>query len=107
MEWLPLISYFFGGLFLTNAVPHVVSGLLGQAFQTPFANPPGQGRSTSVVNVLWGAFNLIVSYLLLFRVGAFDFRATSHVLAIGSSALLGALWLANHFGQFNGGNSPE
>ena len=42
MQWLPYISYFFGGLFLTNAIPHFVSGLMGRPFQTPFAKPPAR-----------------------------------------------------------------
>jgi hypothetical protein len=50
-------SYFFGGAFLTNAVPHFVSGVMGRPFQSPFAKPPGQGLSSSTINVLWGFFN--------------------------------------------------
>ncbi len=42
MSWVHLISYLFGGAFLINAVPHLVSGVSGRPFQTPFANPPGQ-----------------------------------------------------------------
>jgi hypothetical protein len=41
MNWLHLISYFFGGAFLANAIPHVVSGMTGHPFQSPFAKPPG------------------------------------------------------------------
>ena len=44
MPWLPLLSYFFGGAFLANAIPHVVSGMMGRPFQSPFAKPPGQGQ---------------------------------------------------------------
>ncbi len=36
MEWTHYISYFFGGAFLTNAVPHFVRGVIGQPFQSPF-----------------------------------------------------------------------
>ncbi len=59
MEWLHDASYFFGGLFLTNAVPHFVSGVMGRPFQSLFAKPPVQGLSSSTVNVLWGFFNLM------------------------------------------------
>ncbi|MCU1320531.1 MAG: hypothetical protein JWM43_180 [Acidobacteriaceae bacterium] len=106
MEWMHLVSYFCGGLFLTNAVPHCVSGVIGQPFQTPFAKPPGEGLSTSTVNVLWGAFNLVVAYLLVCRVGAFDLHATAHVVALGLGALSLAIMLARAFGRFHGGNSP-
>jgi hypothetical protein len=53
MNWLHTVSYFFGGLFLANVVPHFVSGIMGKPFQTPFAKPPGKGLSSSTVNVLW------------------------------------------------------
>src|SRR5580658_1693738 len=104
MAWLHLVSYFFGGIFLTNAIPHSVSGLLGQPFQSPFAKPPGKGLSSSTVNVLWGFFNAVVGYLLVVRVGDFDLRSISDVLALAVGALLISLQLARHFGQFHGGN---
>ena len=107
MNWLHLVSYFFGGIFLANAVPHLVSGMMGRPFQSPFAKPPGQGFSSSAVNVLWGFFNAVVGYLLVVCVGSFDLRSTNHVLALGLGALLISLQLARHFGKFNGGNEPE
>ncbi len=107
MNWLHLVSYFFGGLFLTNAVPHFVSGVMGQPFQSPFAKPPGQGLSSSTVNVLWGFFNLVAGYLLVLRVGQFDLRSTSNVLPLAVGVLLIGLTSARHFGRFHGGNTPE
>jgi hypothetical protein len=107
MPWLDLVSYVFGGAFLTNAVPHFVSGLMGRPFQSPFAKPPGQGLSSSTVNVLWGFFNLVVAYLLVYRVGAFDLRDTKDVVALGIGILLLSVATARHFGRFNGGNTPE
>ena len=105
MEWINYVSYFFGGAFLTNAIPHFVSGLMGRPFQSPFAKPPGQGLSSSTVNVLWGSFNIAVGYLLIFHVGIFDPRCTSHVLSTGLGALLMSVMLARTFGRFHGGNS--
>jgi hypothetical protein len=104
MNWLHLLSYFFGGLFLANAVPHFVSGTMGRPFQSPFAKPPGQGLSSSTVNVCWGFFNALVGYLLVFRVGNFDLKSTLHVAASGLGALLISLHAARHFGSFHGGN---
>ena len=104
--WLVYISYFFGGAFLTNAIPHFVSGLMGRAFQSPFAKPPGKGLSSSTVNVLWGFLNLVVAYVLLCRVGDFDLRSTECVLAAGLGGLIMGLMLGRTFGQFHGGNSP-
>jgi hypothetical protein len=107
MPWLVLVSYFFGGAFLANAVPHAVSGMMGRPFQSPFAKPPGQGLSSSTVNVLWGFLNLVVGYLLVCRVGTFDLRDTKDVAALGLGALLLSVALARQFGRFNGGNTPE
>ncbi|MDR3750104.1 MAG: hypothetical protein P4K94_01325 [Terracidiphilus sp.] len=107
MNWLWLVSYFFGGAFATNAVPHFVSGMMGRSFQSPFAKPPGKGLSTATVNVVWGFFNAVAGYLLVVRVGAFDPRATTHVLAFGLGALLISVFSAHHFGQFHGGNAPS
>jgi len=104
MRWHHHVSYFFGGAFLANGVPHFVSGITGHPFQTPFASPPGQGLSSAAVNVYWSAFNLAVSYLLLCRVGQFDSRRTRHVLAAGFGALLMAVMLAHAFGRFYGGD---
>jgi hypothetical protein len=55
MNWLWLVSYFFGGVFAANAIPHVVAGTMGHPFQSPFAKPPGQGLSSATVNVVWGS----------------------------------------------------
>jgi hypothetical protein len=100
------VSYFFGGAFITNAIPHFVSGVMGHPFQSPFAKPPGQGLSTSTVNVLWGSLNFAVGYVLVCRVGMFDLRSTDQVLALGIGALLMSVLTARIFGRFHGGNSP-
>ena len=107
MPWLHLLCYVLGGAFLVNAVPHLVSGLMGEPFQSPFAKPPGEGFSSSIVNVLWGFANLTIGYLLVFRVGDFDPRDTAQIAALGLGMLLLGLGLARHFGRFNGGNTPE
>ncbi|WNJ88403.1 hypothetical protein [Bosea sp. 685] len=107
MVWLHLASYFFGGAFLANTVPHLVSGMMGRPFQSPFANPPGQGLSSSTVNVLWGFFNLVIGYLLVCGVGEFELRDVSNVAALGLGMFLLALLTARLFGRFNGGNTPE
>jgi len=107
MNWLHLVSYFFGGIFVANAIPHFVSGMMGRPFQTPFAKPPGEGLSSSTVNVLWGFFNAVAGYLLVVRAGNFDLRSISDVLALAVGALLISVLMARHFGRFHGGNAPE
>jgi hypothetical protein len=104
MNWLHLVSYFFGGMFASNAVPHYVAGVMGRPFQSPFANPPGKGLSSATVNVLWGLLNAVIAGLLVLHVGTFDLRDTPHVLAFGLGALILSVFTARHFGQFHGGN---
>jgi hypothetical protein len=107
MEWIHYVSYFFGGGVLVNAVPHFLSGVMGRPFQSPFAKPPGQGLSSSTVNVIWGFFNLVVGYVLICRVGDFNLHATDQVTAAGLGAFLTSLMAARVFGRFHGGNSPR
>ena len=106
MQWLHLVSYLFGGVFLSNAIPHFVSGVMGRPFQSPFAKPPGEGLSSSTVNVVWGFFNLIIAYALVCRVGDFNSRSYSDMAAIGVGFLMMGLLAAHHFGRFHGGKSP-
>jgi hypothetical protein len=103
MRWYHYFSYFWGGAFLANAIPHFVSGVTGHPFQSPFASPPGVGLSSSTVNVLWGSFNFVIAYLLLLRVGKFDLRQTGQILAAAFGALLMAVMLSYAFGRFYGG----
>jgi hypothetical protein len=106
MNWLWLVSYFFGGVFVANAIPHFVSGTMGRPFQSPFAKPHGKGLSSATVNVVWGFFNAVVAYLLVVHVGAFHPRTTSHIVAFGLGVLLISIVSARHFGEFHGGNTP-
>ncbi len=107
MPWLHLLAYFFGGAILANAVPHLVAGMMGRPFQSPFAKPPGQGLSSSTVNVVWGFFNLAAGYVLTCRVGDFDLKDNADIAALALGMLLLAVMLARRFGRFNGGNTPE
>jgi hypothetical protein len=104
MRWYHFLAYFFAGAFLMNSVPHLVAGVSGNPFQSPFASPPGEGLSSATTNVLWGMFNLVVGYFLVCRVGKFELRRTSHVAVVALGMLLIALQLAHHFGRLHGGN---
>lgn len=68
MKWYHYIACFFAGAFLANTVPHFVHGISGDLFPSPFADPPGKGLSSPLINVLWGFLNLIIGYIL-FRAG--------------------------------------
>ena len=88
MKWYHFIMLFFGGAFVANFVPHFVEGVTGDMFPTPFADPPGQGMSSSTVNVLWALFNLGVGYVLL-QGGKFSLpnKVSVAVAFIGFSAM--------------------
>jgi hypothetical protein len=68
VNWYDYIACFFAGMFLANVVPHFVHGISGDRFPTPFADPPGKGLSSPIVNVVWALLNLVAGYIL-FRVG--------------------------------------
>lgn len=106
MHWYHYLAYFFGGAFLANTLPHLGNGVSGRAFQSPFATPPGEGLSSSTVNVLWGFFNLAASYILICRVGSFSLRNNWDAAALGAGMLALSLISARGFGRFHGGNKP-
>jgi hypothetical protein len=100
------VTDFFAGAFLCNCLPHLLSGLQGAPFPTPFAKPRGIGNSSPLVNFSWGSLNLLVGISLLCR----------HPLALTFSPDL-AVWFAGflalgiplslHFGKVRQGGSAK
>jgi hypothetical protein len=105
MRWYSYVAYFFGGVFLVNAVPHFVNGVSGRLFPTPFASPPGKGQSSPTVNVLWGTLNAVGGYFLVCHVGEFHIRQIPDVLVPGAGGLLMAVMLSRLFGRFSKGSN--
>jgi hypothetical protein len=101
-RWYHYLAYFFGGAFLMNCVLHLVAGVSGSPFPSPFASPPGEGLSSPTVNVLWASFNLAIAYLLLGRTGDFDLRKSKHVIPVGFGVIVTAIGLARAFGRLHG-----
>lgn len=98
MAWYVYVAHFFAGALLINCIPHLVNGLSGREFPSPFASPPGVGASPALVNILWGFTNLVAGYGLLAGVGPFAFGLSLDGLVVGLGALLMACRLASHFG---------
>ena len=69
MKWYQYLFCFLTGVFLTNALPHLIHGIDGDAFPTPFASPSGVGLSSPLTNVLWALFNIALG-LIFFRISA-------------------------------------
>jgi hypothetical protein len=103
MHWYYYVSYFFGGAFLANCLPHLGNGISGHPFQSPFASPPGKGLSSSIVNVLWGFFNLAAAWVLIFCVGVFSLHNACQVLVVAAGFLIMSVMLAHSFAPFHGG----
>ncbi|HEV2531896.1 hypothetical protein [Phenylobacterium sp.] len=93
-SWLHDVAYVLGGGLLINAIPHLVAGLMGTPFRTPFSRMAGRPHSPGPVNVLWAALNLILAWALIARVGAFDPRSAEDALAVAAGGLLAGLHLA-------------
>ncbi len=96
MKWYHYAAGFFSGFFLTNAVPHFVNGISGNAFPTPFANPPGIGLSSPLTNVLWALFNLLVGYLL-FRASKINAKSILALLVFFAGIICASIILSIAF----------
>lgn len=92
------IASFFAGVFICNCIPHLVCGLKGELFPTPFAKPRGVGDSSSLMNFLWGFCNVVVGVVLLASTPVqIGFDASFLSLLVG--ALLMGVNLSLHFGK--------
>ncbi|MDN3481445.1 hypothetical protein QMA10_05860 [Arthrobacter sp. APC 3897] len=92
---MSLVSRFFAGVLLANAVPHGVNAVQGKEFPTPFATPPGVGLSSPVTNALWSSLNAAGGTALLGRAPAGS-RERAAVLA---GAISMTFFLAYYFGK--------
>lgn len=99
MPWLDFVAWFFGGAFLANSIPHFVAGIMGRKFPTAVAKPPGVGLSSAPTNVIYAMVNLAIAYVLLARIGTFDFQDTVHVIVAGLGFGLGGYLVAGYFGK--------
>ena len=99
MRWFHYVAYFFGGAFVTYAIPFFTNGVSGRHFPSPFALPPGQSESQAVINVAWGTLNFLIAYVLICHVGHFRLRGPREMAIAILGGLLMALMLARTFGQ--------
>jgi hypothetical protein len=96
MHWPNYLAAFFAGAFLANLIPHLVHGISGDPFPTPFAKPPGKGLSSPLVNTLWALLNLVVGFFL-FRAARLTTPDTVSLLLFLAGITAMAVMLSIHF----------
>ncbi|MGI4733849.1 MAG: hypothetical protein ACRYG7_01585 [Janthinobacterium lividum] len=64
MKWYHYLACYFAGFWGLNLIPHLLHGISGEGFPTPFASPPAVGLSSPLVNVAWALSNLLLTYVL-------------------------------------------
>jgi hypothetical protein len=100
------VADFFAGLFLCNCIPHLVSGLQGMPFPSPFAKPMGIGNSSPLVNFLWGMSNVLITTYLLVKYPVNVGLDSSFIVLIVGAVAIGS-YLAVHFGNVRRSKTPE
>ena len=90
---------FLSGAVITNSVPHLVQGLSGARFQSPFASPPGVGESSPLINFYWGFANLVGGAALLVRFTPTSARDYLGWGIVAAGALLVGTIDTLHFGK--------
>ena len=55
-----LVLAFLAGMFLTNGIPHLISGIAGKSHMTPLAKD-----SSALVNVVWAYVNFLFGIWLV------------------------------------------
>ena len=89
---------FVAGALLCNGIPHVVAGLQGATFPTPFGKPRGVGHSSALTNLLWGAANMLIGARLL-AAHPVAVGASPGFLALIAGAMASGCYLAIHFSR--------
>jgi len=70
MTWLHLVSYFFGGIFLANFIPHFVSGTMGRALPNSLRKASRRRSVLLYGERSVGFFNAVAGYLLVVALAA-------------------------------------
>ncbi len=100
-QMLGYVLSFVAGALLCNGIPHLLSGLRGDPFPSPFATPSGVGNSRPVVNVLWGFGNGLAGALLALHWMPHYVSPREDALFVAGFLAM-ALFCAHHFGKVRG-----
>ncbi len=91
---MELLLGFLSGMFITNSIPHLVTGINGKSHMTPFAK-----NSSAMVNIVWAFINIVGGVWFLNYSGngiadVFSFDSFSWSFWIGAFVMgLSAAWL--------------
>ena len=95
MSAVNAIGWFFSGVFLINVLPHLIHGISGDKFPSPFDKPRGKKLSSPTSNVIWAFINLSI-FLTIFHFNRLSFTAIYGVIMlIGAFAM--AIYLSRYF----------
>jgi hypothetical protein len=89
------IGCFFSGVFLVNTLPHLIHGISGDKFPSPFAKPHGKKLSSPTLNVIWAFMNLLV-FLTIFYVIPSPFTAIDGLIMLIGGFVM-AVFLSRYF----------
>jgi len=99
---MELALAFLAGAFITNSIPHIVSGLMGNKHMTPFAKD-----SSALVNIGWGYVNFVFGAFIfslskksLSSVLSFDYYSLAFMLGSFVIALTAAWLFSNPNSRF-------
>jgi len=106
MHWYHYIAYFLRGRIPCQFAASSQQWDFGACLSEPLRITARVGLSSSVVNVIWGFFNLGVGYLLVCCIGSFNLRKTQDVLGARAGILITSLMLAMGSDDSHGGNRP-
>jgi hypothetical protein len=99
-RWSHYLFAFFAGVFMINILPHYFHGITGKFFPTPFANPPGKGLSSPVLNVAWATINFLIGFSILYFTRITQ-RSKRIWIAFFVGAIFMSFYLASYFGDLN------
>lgn len=100
-QWYHYVLAFFAGIFFINVLPHYINGITGRPFPTPFADPPGKGLSSPVMNVVWATINFLIGFAIFYS-AKITKRSKWIWIAVFIGALAMSFNLAIYFGKHAG-----
>lgn len=96
---LTIATHVLSGVFAINALPHLLAGLQGRAFPSPFATPPGRGLSSPRITALWGAINAALAWGFAVLITPLDLTAWPDALAFFAGGFATLMLVSGYFAK--------